>query len=372
MKKITLLAVWLSCSMIFQQAFATLNYDIQGNINGLKNGTVYLKYGETGRYMAFDSAAVKNGKFRLKGKIAEAQLISVYLRFDGIKEFEESKYSFQLFIADKSKLNILGDFDKLNKVEIKGGNANEVHQILLNNPGRILRNWTYYLGQAGTAEQQENFVAAKQHRHKADSLRNVFLKESELNQDFTSSVQGLCIFNSAYRYLPLADAVAVLNSFSASLKSSIYFKQMIADLERQQRLQAGMMAPEFVLPDTAGKMHQLKDFRGKYVLIDFGASWCYWCKKETPFVMKAYEAYKKKGLVVINISLDTESKLWVNDVKKENHPWISLSDLQGWKGKVAQDYYVKGVPHILIVDPEGKIIANGLRGTAIDRHLSTL
>jgi peroxiredoxin len=368
--------IWLMVLLLqgfaVQQTFAVSNYEIQGSVRGMDRGKVYLKYGENGMYRTFDSAEVNRGQFKLKGKIAEAQLISVYLHFDGMKAVEESKYSFQLFLTNQNKLLLNGHRDSLNRLIVQGGKANDLYQQLLSEPGKLLRSWTYQLSLVVAAEQQEDLKTAARHKKLSDSLRNVFLKTIKSHSDFTSTVQGVCLFSTAYKYIPMEDAGLVLQTFDKTIQPSIYFQRMMEDLNRRQRLQTGMMSPDFLLPDTSGKLHQLKDFRGKYVLLDFGASWCYWCKKETPFVLKAYEDYKDKGLIVVNISLDTDRKLWLNDVKKENHPWLSLCDLQGWKGKVSQDYYVKGVPQILLIDPEGKIIANGLRGAAIGRHLEVL
>jgi peroxiredoxin len=136
----------------------------------------------------------------------------------------------------------------------------------------------------------------------------------------------------------------------------------------------GSLAPAFTLPDTAGRNVSLSDLRGKYVLIDFWATWCVPCLEEMPNVVKAHNRYKARNFVIVGVSLDRpDSKaLWLKDIGREHMDWIQVSDLRWWNCKAALAYNVNSVPANFLVDPSGKIIAKNLRGEALQDKLAEI
>jgi peroxiredoxin len=126
----------------------------------------------------------------------------------------------------------------------------------------------------------------------------------------------------------------------------------------------GQTAPEFSLPDYKGKMVSLSSYRGQYVLVDFWASWCAPCRQENPNVVAAYAKYKNRNFTILGVSLDeTDGKeAWTNAVMKDNLTWTQVSDLKGWGSEVVSLYGIQGIPFNVLVDPQGKIIAESLRG----------
>jgi peroxiredoxin len=131
-------------------------------------------------------------------------------------------------------------------------------------------------------------------------------------------------------------------------------------------------APDFTLPDPNGKMISLKSFRGKYVLVDFWASWCGPCRQENPTVVAAFNRFKDKNFTVLGVSLDDNKAKWLKAVQDDKLTWTHVSDLKQWESIVVPMYQIQGIPFNVLVDPNGKIIASGLRGEDLEKTLSSV
>lgn len=134
----------------------------------------------------------------------------------------------------------------------------------------------------------------------------------------------------------------------------------------------GELAAEIIQPNQEGENVKLSDLRGKYVLLDFWASWCVPCREENPFVVKAYEKYKSKNFEIFAISLDTEKGNWLEAIKKDNLTWVHGSDLKGQNNSAAEVYGVQGIPANYLIDPDGFIIAKDLRGVDLEKELEKI
>jgi peroxiredoxin len=145
------------------------------------------------------------------------------------------------------------------------------------------------------------------------------------------------------------------------------FSRMVQNM---LKLETGRVAPEIALPDTSGKIFTLSSLRGKYVLIDFWASWCGPCRREMPEVKKIYEKYKNKNFEILGVSLDREKKEWIKAIHEDKLPWKHVSDLKFWDCQAAREYNVQSIPYTVLVDPEGKILAKELRGEELEKKLA--
>ncbi len=149
-------------------------------------------------------------------------------------------------------------------------------------------------------------------------------------------------------------------------------QQLQALLQTEKSLMIGALAPEIVLPNPAGDSLRLSDLRGKIVLIDFWASWCGPCRRENPNVVRVYQQYKEQGFEILGVSLDRTQEAWVKAIEKDQLEWLHVSDLQYWQSIAAKTYAVSSIPATVLLDREGRIVAKGLRGPALEQKIAEL
>lgn len=145
-------------------------------------------------------------------------------------------------------------------------------------------------------------------------------------------------------------------------------------LSGEKRKQPGVLFTDFTMNDQKGNIKKLSDYAGKgnYVLVDFWASWCGPCRTEMPNVKALYEKYHPLGFEIVGVSLDNQAASWETAIKEMNMDWPQLSDLKGWKNVAAGLYNIREIPATLLLDPEGRVIASGLRGEALEQKLAEI
>jgi peroxiredoxin len=174
--------------------------------------------------------------------------------------------------------------------------------------------------------------------------------------------------------LPAVQSEQMYAALSKRYKETTLAKSILKSIGAMKITAIGKMAPEFQQTDTAGKIVKLSDFKGKYVLLDFWASWCLPCREENPNVVKAYKLFSEKGFTVLGISLDQPGKkqAWLDAIKQDGLSWTQVSDLKFWNNAVAVQYGVRAVPQNFLLDKEGKIIAANIKGDELTKKLNEI
>lgn len=194
----------------------------------------------------------------------------------------------------------------------------------------------------------------------------------KINKDSTD----LGNFAIAQRLDPNQDLeflVKVKNGLQPRLAGNVFFDQFANNVAQYKReVRAGMEAPEIELPSPEGDMVALSSLRGNYVLIDFWAAWCKPCRVENPNLVRIYEKYRDDNFEIFGVSLDRTHENWVEAIAQDNLPWAQVSDLQYWQSAAAQLYNVTAIPHTVLLDPDGIVIATKLRGKPLEDKLASI
>jgi len=170
------------------------------------------------------------------------------------------------------------------------------------------------------------------------------------------------------------EATKLYNALSAAVRNTPAGKAYGAQLDNIKLVAVGQLAPNFTQQTPDGRQVSLTDYRGKYVLVDFWASWCGPCRAENPNVIKVYNQFKDKNFDILGVSLDKDQarEKWLKAIQDDKLTWTQISDLKGWENQVAMLYWVRAIPQNFLIDPSGKIVATNLRGDALQTTLAQL
>lgn len=361
----------MKCSFIifFQliafAASAQKQVTINARVTGLKEGdkVFLLSNHENWR----DSALVKDGRFQFRLSVQEGssymmQLTRAYL--DG---------QFREFYLEEGTLNLEIKQGMFYNCRISGGSFAKDQQDYYKTIEQLNTSQKMKANNAKFLKAQKNNDTATQNALSKEADRILALRKSTAQQwaiqHSSSPVSSFALYSYG---MPnnLQQMEELLNKLSPAARNNApgrYFQEKVA---ASKATAIGKIAPGFIQNDTADKPVALTDFRGKYVLIDFWASWCGPCREENPALIAAWQKYKDKNFTVLSISLDNKKDLWLQAIQKDQLTWTHVSDLKSWDNAIARQYGIGSVPANLLLDPEGRIIAKNLRGEGLEKQLA--
>jgi peroxiredoxin len=357
-------------------AYAQQSYVIKGSVGKLNApAKAFLTYKVKGERI-MDSVIIRNGQFIFRGTVGAPKEAHILVKHneqpqDPVMRPKEDIVAF--FIEDKT-ITITAK-DSIHNAVIKGSVANDDNAkvtVMLKpyyDKYNILN--SEFKAQSEEKKKDSAYLASLDARANAIQQEILAVKMKYVKAN-PGHYMALVAFNSTLP--PEFDAVAADNNFNQldeKIRKSDLGEELYAKIQKVKKTQEGAIAPDFTLPDVNGKPVKLSDFRGKYVLLDFWASWCGPCRRENPNVVKAYNAYKDKGFTVLGVSLDKagDNEKWLAAIEKDGLPWTQVSDLKAWENEAAKLYEVNAIPMNFLIDPNGKIIAKYLRGEALEEAL---
>jgi peroxiredoxin len=360
-------------------AAQTPNFTITGKIGNLnKPAKIYLDYTSDGNG-ATDSAELVNGTFKFSGNISGIASSRITLSREGIKDKEiyGTKGLGDVIYVSFGKENItINSADSLYNAKWTGSKIYNEAIAFEKQVGptvmTVHHNANVAINRA-TPEQQKDTLYFKALDTQVKAFRKSrgekILEYAKANPNSYFALQALSEAVGGYS-VKSEIAMPIFNNLSESLRLSYGGQGLYKLLNAHTVTALGAAAPNFTQKDVNGKPISLADYKGKFVLVEFWASWCSPCRAESPNLLKQYAAYKDKGFEILGVSVDSDKAKWLDAIKKDGLTWPQISDLKGWENEARKVYGISGVPANFLISPDGKIIGSHLIGEALNKKLA--
>ena len=362
MKKVTYLlaaaAVFAACNS------GNKGYTVTGTVEGAADGdTVYLETVEGRQFVKLDSAIIKGGTFTFEGKQDTAANRYISYRAAGKEGMAID------FFLENGKINInltSGENDSATGT----ANNDAYQEIRTQLAGLNQQMMTIYNSMSDTTLTDEQREAnGKEMEALEDKMIEV--TKAGIKKNITNPV-GVQMLKQNFYYMDVADLDPLMPQIPAAYDNDEVIIKIKNNVEKMKATAVGQKFTDFEMLTPEGEAIKLSDYagKGKVVLVDFWASWCGPCRREMPNLVEAYAKYKNKNFEIVGVSLDQSGDAWKEAIGKLNITWPQMSDLKYWNSEGAKLYAVSSIPHTVLIDGEGTIIARGLHGDELQQKLA--
>jgi peroxiredoxin len=335
--------------------------NLQGKLTNVKEAsTVSLIDGVTSKELV--SAKAVAGSFSLQTQLEYPSLL--ILSIEGLAQ------KIPVFVGNEN-VSIEGDVQNLTSINITGSLSHDVYNVYMNSLNPLMMPYVLNMQAAG----QETNKAKKDSLNSAAATQSkeIIATFNALYKTNTASpVTTLMLLQFSNIFPEIKENLtSIYSDLAPSAKKGPFAEFIDKTIASSAFGQIGSVLPDFTQNDVNGKPFTLSSLKGKYVLVDFWASWCGPCRAENPNVVKAFNKFKAKGFTVLGVSLDQDKAKWLEAIKKDALAWNHVSDLKYWNNAVAAQFGIQSIPASFLIDPTGKIIARDLRGADLDKFLET-
>lgn len=352
-------AVFSVCMLlcVSQAGFAQANgFQIEGTITGLPDKSMVAITDPDNPADTLARTVSKLNRFVLSGTVKEVKLYHI--------SFLPSDKKGLLFLENK-KMHLEGDINTIQQLKLQGSASHDAFVGFQKQFEPFFRQYSQLSEQANRSGVTDSLMQVYQ-----ELVSNLSMAAEKFATDRKDQVIAPFMWATILQVVDNPFLVEKsYDGFTDEVKNSFYGRFLADRIADSKIGRVGTPALEFTQTDPSGKPVSLSSFRGKYVLIDFWASWCGPCRQENPNVVLAHDRFKEKNFTVLGVSLDNNKEKWVKAIQDDKLNWTQVSDLNHWQNAVAQKYKIQSIPQNLLIDPKGVIIAKNLRGEELQEKL---